>query len=175
MELSVILFVVALLIPGLCLIFIIGREFRQREWFKGQLRIEQELMARRAALRRISRRSAARPTGLAGEPSSARASGSAAAAAPALAGEAAYRDSGSMQGDMWQDLTASHLGIVFESFLSVIPEPLSNPITTSQVDEAFESFLSAIPQPRPNVITTSQLDQAFEKFLGEMSHGGLPV
>jgi hypothetical protein len=173
MDWIVVLFVVALMIPGFCLILIIGREFRQREWFKDQLRIEQQLMARRAALRRISRRSAARPAGLAGEPS-ARARGSA-VASPALAAEAAYPDSGSLQGDAWQDLTASHLGVAFESFLSLISESRSHVITTSQVDEAFESFLGATPQPGPNVITTSQLDEAFEKFLGEMSHTGLPA
>lgn len=172
MDWSVVLFVIALLIPGLCLILIIGREFKQRAWFEDQLRIEQELAARRSALRRISRRSPARQTGLAGE-ASARARGSAAAAAPALAGEAAYQASGSTQGDAWQDLTASHLGVVFESFLNVISESRSYAITTSQVNEAFESFLSAAPQPRPNVITTSQLDEAFEKFLGETSHSGL--
>jgi hypothetical protein len=169
MDLSIVLFVAALFIPGLCLILIIGREFRQRAWFEDQLRIEQQLMARRSALRRISRRPAARPTGLAGEPSEG------ARGSSALAGEAAYRDSGSAQGDAWQDLTASHLGVAFESFQSVISESHSYAITTSQVDEAFENFLGAIPQPGPNVITTSQLDEAFEKFLGAMSHSGLPA
>ena len=152
MDLIAILFVVALLIPGLYLILIIGREFKRREWFTHERRIEQELAelaARRAALRRISRRSAASPTGSTIAPL-AYESGS--AAAPVRADEAVNQDSRSAQGDSWQDLTASHIGA------------------------AFESFLSAIPQPRSNVITTSQVDEAFEKFMVEMQHrDGLPA
>ena len=143
MDWIAVLFVVALFIPGLCLILIIGREFRQRAWFEDQLRIEQELMARRSALRRISRRSAARPTGLAGEPS-ARAS----AVEAALAGEAAYRDSAArMETRARPDSVA--LGVAFESFLSVISESRSHAITTSQVDEAFEVSSARSPSQPP--------------------------
>lgn len=147
MDLIAVLFVVALLIPGLFLVLIIGREFKRREWFTHEQRIEQELAARRAALRRISRRPAARPVGSTVEPL-AYETGS--AAAPVK--EAVDQEARSAQGDSWQDLTASHIGA------------------------AFESFLSAIPQPRSNIITTSQVDEAFEKFMVEMQHsGGLPA
>jgi hypothetical protein len=126
MELSVLIFFLALLIPGFWLIFTIGREYRRREGFNQQWRIEQERAAYLAVLRRAPLRSAALPSPPMVEPS-----------APG---------SSSAQGDSWQDLTASNLVIAFESFQSAIPQPPSEQFLIPQIDEAFEKFMGEMRQ-----------------------------
>jgi hypothetical protein len=121
MELSVVIFFVALMIPGFWLIFTIGREYRRREGLHEQLRIEQERAAHISALRRAPSRSAARPSPPTVEP-----------AAPG---------SSSAQGDSWQDLTASHLLTVFENFQRATPHSPPEQFLIPQVDEAFEKFM----------------------------------
>jgi hypothetical protein len=146
MEMSIIIFVTILLIPGIWLIVVIGREFKQREFLQEQRRIEHERIASRSAfLRPASRRFAARPIVSTVEPN-APARGSA-VATPAQPDEAASQDSSyaDASNSSWQDLTASHVGTAFESFQDAIPTetPPDDTTTTSQVDEAFEKFLSA--------------------------------
>lgn len=143
MEMSIIIFVTILLIPGIWLVVVLGREFKQREWLQDQRRIEQERIASRSSMRRPLRPSAAHPTSSTAEPIAPERVNS----APARPEEAASQDSSDAQASAssWQDLTASQVGTAFESFHDELPTqlPPDDTATAAQVNEAFEKFLSA--------------------------------
>ena len=136
MELSGIIFFLALLIPGLWLILSIRQEINQRKWLDEQHRLEQERVAAMSARRRSSRRYAQPHAGSSVEG----VSPAMASTEPALAHQDASHDWSSAQEDSWQNLTDSHVGAAFESFLRLSPRSAEG-FTTSQIDEAFEKFL----------------------------------
>jgi hypothetical protein len=136
MELSVILFFILLMIPGCWLILSIRQEINERKWLNEQQRIEQERMAAMSVRHRSARRSA---WGHAGAPGVG-VSPATVSTEPPLAHQDASKGWSGAQADSWQDLTDSHVGAAFESFLRLSPRS-SEGFTTSQIDEAFEKFL----------------------------------
>ncbi|MGB7921875.1 MAG: hypothetical protein WCF57_01390 [Pyrinomonadaceae bacterium] len=133
MEMSIFIFFLALLIPGIWLVLVIGREFKRREGFSDQQRIEQEHAAYLAARRRVPLRSAAHTAQTPASP-----------VAASMAKEATAKSSSSAQeGGSRQDATPLGNGTAFENLLGATSQqPASDQFKSSQLEEAFEKFLT---------------------------------
>lgn len=140
MELSIILFFMILLVPGLWLVLSIGREFKQRQELNDQRRIEHERAAYISTRRRAPSRSVAPPEYPTVETFAQEATAS--VIAPVADNETAHQGSSGARGGSRHDRTTPHTGTAFEQFLSATPHAPSDQFLTSQVDEAFEQFLS---------------------------------
>ena len=139
MEMTVILFFIVLLLPGLWLILTVHSMIKGRERLEEECRIERERINSRSLRRRISRRSVHERVGAPAEDLASKF----ASTEQALQAheDASVQSSKAQAADPWYDFSASQLGVAFESFL-LSESPSTDLFTTSQINEAFDKFLS---------------------------------
>ena len=144
MELTILIFFILLMLPGLWLVLNFRREIKEREWNAERRRIEHERIATMAAMQQ---RRSARPL-VAAQTRSAVATPQPAATGNAPAStsdDVASFDASPAPADMWREMDTSHLDMAFENFLNATSHPCDT-LTTSQISEAFEKFSNKSPR-----------------------------